>query len=143
MSDAYPVAIDDEPPDLLDRMIGAAGAGLADRVVIAVPRLDLLIGLLRLGFAGAACLAPNAACTEAPDVLLVPAAAETQAALPHLLRRLPPGATAVLHCTGNSRGTLRRLLQEGGFLGLRERRCGAGVLLAARKAAALSLSNVA
>jgi hypothetical protein len=149
MSEHEREAHGDEPPELIDLMIGAAGAGPDDRIVIAGSRLDLLIGLLRRGFAAAMCLAGQApAGGEMPDILLIPDAKLSETpltALPSLLRRLAPGGTAVLHCPqqGGTRRALQRLLRESGFAMAGERNCDQAVLLTARKPGALRLRQVA
>jgi hypothetical protein len=136
--------------ELIDDLIGAADARPNDQVIIAGAHLDLLLGLLRRGFAGATCAAgcrPIAG--ETADLLFVPIAnslEQLRGFLPQLIRCLRPGGTAVLH---NSEGRalrrreLRQLLRELGLAGLNERSCADGVLLTARKPSALRLSQVA
>jgi hypothetical protein len=150
MCDSVTTASDDARSELIDQLIGATGARPNDHVIIVGTHLDLLLGLLRRGFAGATCAAGRCPIGgETADLLLVPVANSPEQLrdfLPQLLRCLRPGGTAVLH---NSEGRalrrreLRQLLRELGLSGLNERSCADGVLLTARKPSAICLSQVA
>lgn len=141
----------DATPELIDRLLGAAGAEPADRVAIAGARLDLLIGVLRRGCAGAFCIGAEAPVgSEDFEIALVPDASPTirlRKLLPRLLRRLQPGGAVVLWqpVGGSIRGRrlLRRALQDCGLMPLGEQSFADGVLLTARKPAALRLAQVA
>jgi hypothetical protein len=150
MNDCH-YAPSDAKPELIDRLIGAAGADPADRVAIAGGRVDLLIGVLRRGFADALCIGAEApAGSEDFEIVLIPDAAPTAQlckALPRLLRRLHPGGTAVLRQPpgGSIRGrrALRRALQDCGLVPLGEQSSADGVLMIARKPATARLAQVA
>jgi hypothetical protein len=143
-------ASDDKPPELIDQMIGAGGAQPNDQVIVAGTHLDLLLGLLRRGFAGATCAARRCPTGgEHADLLLVPitnAPEHLRGLLPRLIHCLRPGGTAVFHkpqdCTLR-RQELRLMLQELGLAALDERNCAGGVLLTARKPDAVRLGQVA
>jgi hypothetical protein len=151
MSDHQRDFLDDNTSELIDQMIRVAGACPADQVIIAGSRLDLLIGLLRRGFAGVSSIAAGSPVGgEDADILLIPDAGSPEQlrhALPRLLRRLHPGGTAVLHqLPGGSpqgRRELRRALQDFGLATLGELASADGVLLTARKPGALRLGQVA
>jgi len=150
MCDSVTTALDDAPSEFIDQLIDAAGARPNDQVIIAGTHLDLLLGLLRRGFAGATCAARcRPIGGETADLLLVPGAnspEQLRSFLPQLLRCLRPGGTAVLH---NSEGRalrqreLRQLLRELGLAALNQQSCADGVLLTARKPSAVRLSHVA
>jgi hypothetical protein len=143
-------ASDDAPSELLDELIAAAGARPDDQVIIAGPHLDLLLGLLHRGFAGATCAAKRCPIGgETADLLLVPVAnspEQLRGFLPQLLHCLRPGGTAVLH---NSEGRalrrreLRQLLRDLGLAALTQQSYADGVLLTARKPSAIRLGQVA
>ena len=150
MCESLNTASNDAPSELIDQLIDAAGARPNDQVIIAGPHLDLLLGLLRRGFAGATCAAKRCAIGgDTADILLVPIANSPEhlrGLLPQLLHCLRPGGTAVLH---NSEGRalrqreLRQLLRELGLAALDQHSCADGVLLTARKPSAIRLGQVA
>lgn len=150
MCDSSNTTSGDAPAEFIDQLIGAAGARPDDQVIIAGAHLDLLLGLLRRGFAGATCAAKRCAIGgETADLLLVPLAnspEQLRGFLPQLLHCLRPGGTAVLH---NSEGRalrqreLRQLLRDLGLAALNQHSCADGVLLTARKPSAFRLGQVA
>jgi hypothetical protein len=138
---------DDDRNELIDQMIRAGGAQPNDQVIIAGTQLDLLLGLLRRGFAGVTSAARRGPIGgDNADLLLIPIAnspEQLQNLLPRLIRCLRPGGTAVLYKPEGGSAQLRRMLQDLGLATLGERNCADGVLLTARKPETIRLGQVA
>jgi hypothetical protein len=151
MSDHQRASTNSAPRQLIDSMLGAAGAHSTDRIAIAGPRIELLIGVLHRGFASARCIAAEAPAGSEPfDILLISdidAADALCRSLPRLARRLSAGGAVVLRepsaCPIRYRRMLRRTLQDCGLTTVTETAGPHGTLLAARKLDAVWFDQVA
>ena len=134
----------DRPPDLLDRMIGAAGARPSDQVTIAGGDIEWLLGLARRGYVHAECAVARGG--GATDVLLIPAVATPQelaTIMARLGRCLHHGGMAVIYlarvATRRRMAPLRRVLDAGGLALQMCSPCRDGTILAARKVGGAAL----
>ncbi|HVJ51498.1 MAG TPA: hypothetical protein VM689_03505 [Aliidongia sp.] len=133
-------------PSLVDRMVELARAKPSDHVTIASRDVELLIDLLKHGFAQAACAAPNGApMLETADLLLIPDTTSLRSfelTLDRLCRHLQAGGTIVVHDAQaghcRRRRQIRQILLQHGLAPVGECACGQGVLMSACKGAAVA-----